>query len=79
MISEPEGRAAVRMNTFKHGPTAAETILPTVEDKLDSIREDFSTVSQHAAPQPQKSAQAPLAPAINPDSTEALGGQSEVG
>jgi hypothetical protein len=31
----PEGRAAVRMNALKHGLTAAEMILPTVEDKLE--------------------------------------------
>jgi hypothetical protein len=31
----PEGRAAVRMNALKHGLTAAEIILPTVEDKLE--------------------------------------------
>src|ERR1700675_4544261 len=31
----PEGRAAVRMNALKHGLTAAEIILPTVEEKID--------------------------------------------
>jgi hypothetical protein len=31
----PEGRAAVRHNALKHGLTAAEIILPTVEDKTD--------------------------------------------
>ena len=31
----PEGRAAVRMNALKHGFTAAEIILPTVEEKID--------------------------------------------
>ena len=30
-----EGRAAVRHNALKHGLTAAEIILPTVEDKLE--------------------------------------------
>ena len=31
----PEGRAAVRLNALKHGFTAAEIILPTVEEKID--------------------------------------------
>ena len=31
----PEGRAAVRHNTLQHGFTAAEIILPTVEEKID--------------------------------------------
>lgn len=31
----PEGRAAVRHNSLKHGFTAAEIILPTVEEKID--------------------------------------------
>src|SRR5580693_7694383 len=31
----PEGLAAVRMNALKHGFTAAEIILPTVEEKID--------------------------------------------
>src|SRR5579859_5372781 len=31
----PEGRAAVRLNALKHGFTAAEIILPTVEEKVD--------------------------------------------
>jgi hypothetical protein len=31
----PEGRAAVRHNALKDGLTAAEVILPTVEEKLD--------------------------------------------
>jgi hypothetical protein len=31
----PEGRAAVRMNALKHGFTAAEIILPTVEEEID--------------------------------------------
>src|ERR1700687_4216452 len=31
----PEGRAAVRHNALKHGFTAAEIILPTVEEKID--------------------------------------------
>jgi hypothetical protein len=30
-----EGRAAVRLNALKHGFTAAEIILPTVEEKID--------------------------------------------
>jgi len=31
----PEGRAAVRLNALKHGFTAAEIILPPVEEKID--------------------------------------------
>ena len=31
----PEGRAAVRHNALKHGFTAAEIILPTVEEEID--------------------------------------------
>ena len=31
----PEGRAAVRLNALTHGFTAAEIILPTVEEKID--------------------------------------------
>ena len=31
----PEGRAAVRLNALQHGFTAAEIILPTVEEKID--------------------------------------------
>jgi hypothetical protein len=31
----PEGRAAVRMNALKHGLTAAEIVLPTVEEKIE--------------------------------------------
>ena len=31
----PEGRAAVRHNALKHGFTAAEIILPTVEEQID--------------------------------------------
>jgi hypothetical protein len=31
----PEGRAAVRLNALKHGFTATEIILPTVEEKID--------------------------------------------
>src|ERR1700730_10683916 len=31
----PEGRAAVRHNALKHGFTAAEIILPTVEETID--------------------------------------------
>src|ERR1700746_447320 len=31
----PEGRAAVRLNALKHGFTAGEIILPTVEEKID--------------------------------------------
>jgi hypothetical protein len=31
----PEGRAAVRLNALQHGFTAAEIILPTVEEKVD--------------------------------------------
>jgi hypothetical protein len=31
----PEGRAAVRHNALKHGFTAAEIILPTVEERID--------------------------------------------
>ena len=31
----PEGRAAVRHNALKHGLTAAEIILPTVEEKIE--------------------------------------------
>src|ERR1700693_4401976 len=31
----PEGRAAVRHNALKHGFTAAEIVLPLVEDQID--------------------------------------------
>jgi hypothetical protein len=31
----PEGRAAVRHNALKHGFTAADIILPTVEERID--------------------------------------------
>ena len=31
----PEGRAAVRHNALKHGFTAAEIVLPTVEEQID--------------------------------------------
>jgi hypothetical protein len=31
----PEGRAAVRHNALKHGFTAAEIVLPTVEERID--------------------------------------------
>src|SRR5580704_482927 len=38
----PEGLAAVRMNALKHGFTAAEIILPTVEEKIDFEQFRFS-------------------------------------
>jgi hypothetical protein len=38
----PEGRAAVRLNALKHGFTAAEIILPTVEEKIDFEQFRFS-------------------------------------
>ena len=38
----PEGRAAVRHNALKHGFTAAEIILPTVEEKTDFEQFRFS-------------------------------------
>ena len=38
----PEGRAAVRHNALKHGFTAAEIVLPTVEEQLDFQQFRFS-------------------------------------
>ena len=38
----PEGCAAVRLNALQHGFTAAEIILPTVEEKIDFEQFRFS-------------------------------------
>jgi len=48
----PEGRAAVRMNALKHGLTAAEIILPTVEEKIDfeQFRAAFEAECQPVGP-----------------------------
>jgi len=48
----PEGRAAVRMNALKHGLTAAEIILPTVEEKIDfdQFRATFEAECQPVGP-----------------------------
>jgi hypothetical protein len=48
----PEGRAAVRMNALKHGLTAAEIILPTVEEKIDfeQFRAAFEEECQPVGP-----------------------------
>ena len=48
----PEGRAAVRMNALKHGLTAAEIILPTVEEKIDfeQFRDAFEEECQPVGP-----------------------------
>jgi hypothetical protein len=48
----PEGRAAVRMNALKHGLTAAEIILPSVEEKIDfeQFRAAFEVECQPVGP-----------------------------
>ncbi len=48
----PEGRAAVRHNALKHGFTAAEIILPTVEEKIDfeQFRAAFEAEHQPVGP-----------------------------
>ena len=48
----PEGRAAVRHNALKHGLTAAEIILPTVEEKIDfeQFRAAFEEECQAVGP-----------------------------
>ena len=48
----PEGRAAVRLNALKHGLTAAEIILPTVEEKIDfeQFRAAFEEECQPVGP-----------------------------
>jgi hypothetical protein len=43
----PEGLAAVRMNALKHGFTAAEIILPTVEEKIDFEQFRFAFESEY--------------------------------
>jgi hypothetical protein len=51
----PEGRAAVRDNALKHGFTAAEIILPTVEEKIDfeQFRAAFEAEHQPVGPTEQ--------------------------
>jgi hypothetical protein len=48
----PEGRAAVRLNALKHGFTAAEIILPTVEEQIDfeQFRAAFEEEHQPVGP-----------------------------
>jgi hypothetical protein len=48
----PEGRAAVRHNALKHGFTAAEIILPTVESEADfeAFRQAFEDKCQPVGP-----------------------------
>src|ERR1700724_365319 len=48
----PEGRAAVRHNALKHGFTAAEIVLPTVEEQLDfeQFRAAFEAEHQPVGP-----------------------------
>jgi hypothetical protein len=48
----PEGRAAVRLNALKHGFTAAEIILPTVESEADfeAFRQAFLDKCQPVGP-----------------------------
>src|SRR5881394_1518524 len=52
----PEGRAAVRHNALKHGFTAAEIILPTVEESIEfeqfrfSFEEEYKPVGHRASP-----------------------------
>jgi hypothetical protein len=48
----PEGRAAVRLNALKHGFTAAEIILPTVEAEADfeAFRQAFEDKCQPVGP-----------------------------
>ena len=45
----PEGRAAVRHNALKHGFTAAEIILPTVEEKIDFEQFRFAFEEEYKA------------------------------
>src|SRR6202158_5866086 len=45
----PEGRAAVRLNALKHGFTAAEIILPTVEEKIDFEQFRFAFEEEYKA------------------------------
>ena len=51
----PEGRAAVRHNALKHGFTAAEIILPTVEEAADfeAFRQKFIDEYEPATPTEQ--------------------------
>ena len=42
----PEGRAAVRMNALKHGLTAADIILPTVEEKINFEQFRFALIDE---------------------------------
>ncbi len=48
----PEGRAAVRHNALKHGFTAAEIVLPTVEEQIDfeQFRAAFEAEHQPVGP-----------------------------
>src|SRR5579862_2623080 len=48
----PEGRAAVRLNALKHGFTAAEIVLPTVEERIDfeQFRAAFEAEHQPVGP-----------------------------
>ena len=48
----PEGRAAVRRNALKHGFTAAEIVLPTVEEQIDfeQFRAAFEEEHQPVGP-----------------------------
>ena len=48
----PEGRAAVRHNALKHGFTAAEIVLPTVEERIDfeQFRAAFEEEHQPVGP-----------------------------
>ena len=48
----PEGRAAVRHNALKHGFTAAEIVLPTVEEQIDfeQFRAAFEEEHQPVGP-----------------------------
>ena len=48
----PEGRAAVRLNALKHGFTAAEIVLPTVEEQIDfeQFRAAFEEEHQPVGP-----------------------------
>jgi len=45
----PEGRAAVRHNALKHGFTAAEIIVPTVEEKIDFEQFRFAFEEEYRA------------------------------
>src|SRR5579862_4437369 len=48
----PEGRAAVRHNALKHGFTAAEIVLPTIEEQIDfqQFRAAFEEEHQPVGP-----------------------------